>query len=122
MSHAKAPSVSAASNGQVKLQKRETAPKISLREKQCATCGRIFELSPDQKFYDCPECYERKHPGRKPFHRKATQLLVQIRCIQCGKTEFLDVQPPDPQAALCKVCFLTKRREENENRIRNREP
>lgn len=122
MNETKAQSNSAASNGQIKLQKREASPTSALREKLCATCGRVFELTPDQKFYDCPECYERKHPGRKPFHRKATQILIQIRCIQCGKTEFLDVQPPDPQAALCKLCFMTKRREEKENQIRNREP
>ena len=106
--------------GSVKLQKRDPAARSTTREKVCATCGQIFHLSPEQKFYDCPNCYQQKHPSRKPFHRQDTQLLVQIECAECGKQEFLNVQPQDPKAALCKACHGRKRREQRERLMQSK--
>jgi DNA-directed RNA polymerase subunit RPC12/RpoP len=97
--------------GTVKVQKR-AAPAPGLREKACAACGRTFHLAEDEKFYLCPSCYRRTFPARKPAHRGAARVLIQIRCSRCGTTEYLDFQPPNPEEALCRACFAAERREQ----------
>lgn len=96
--------------GTVRVQKR-TTPTPGLREKLCATCGKPFKLTPDQKFYDCPDCYRRTHPLRKPQRRGDATILIQIECTACGTREWLDFAPPDPKASLCRSCFAKLKRE-----------
>lgn len=97
--------------GSVKIQKREAKAPSNLREKVCATCGRTFELAPDQKFFNCPHCYRKTLPPRRPVRKNEAQILTQITCIECGTVEYLDFVPPDVHATYCHACF-TKRRQE----------
>lgn len=97
--------------GTVKIQKRETKVPSNLREKVCATCGKTFELTPDQKFFNCPDCYRKAQPVRKPVRKSEAQILTQITCMECGTVEYLDFVPPDVHATYCHACF-TKRRQE----------
>lgn len=99
-----------ASAGTVRVEKR-AAKGPALREKLCATCGRPFQLTPEQKFYDCPDCYRKRHPIHKPRRRQGAQVLVQIQCSACGAREYLDFTPPDPKHALCRACFARAKRE-----------
>ncbi len=95
--------------GTVRVEKR-AAQDPALREKICATCGRPFRLTPEQKFYDCPDCYRKCHPLHKPRRKGPAGLLIQIRCVECGTEEYLDFAPPDPKEALCRACFAKQRR------------
>ena len=97
--------------GTVKVVKREIKEPSNLREKVCATCGRTFELTPDQKFFNCPHCYRKAQPVRKPARKSDAQILTQITCMECGTVEYLDFVPTDVHATYCHSCF-TKRRQE----------
>lgn len=97
--------------GAVKVQKREAKPPVQLREKVCATCGRTFQLEPEQKFFNCPYCYRKTHPVRKPARKSEAQILTQITCAECGAVEYIDFVPTDVHAAYCSACFAKKRRE-----------
>ena len=97
--------------GTVKVVKREVKEPSNLREKVCATCGRTFELTPDQKFFNCPHCYRKTQPVRKPARKSEAQILTQITCMECGTVEYLDFVPTDVHATYCHSCF-TKRRQE----------
>jgi DNA-directed RNA polymerase subunit RPC12/RpoP len=97
--------------GVVKIQKRVLKEPSNLREKVCATCGKTFELTPDQKFFNCPYCYQKAQPVRKPVRKSEAQILTQITCMECGTVEYLDFVPPDVHATYCHSCF-TKRRQE----------
>lgn len=68
-----------------------------------------MQLGPDEKFYLCPDCYQKVFV--KKAHPKDARVLIQIACVECGAREYLDFQPPDPTAALCRVCFSKRRRE-----------
>lgn len=94
----------------VKIQKRTPEAVTDLREKQCADCGKVFELAPDQKFYLCPDCYRRRF-SRKPVRKGDTQVLIQITCASCGGRDYLDFVPTEPEKALCRTCFADRRRE-----------
>ncbi len=102
---------SAQGPGTVKVVKREVKEPSNLREKVCATCGRTFELTPDQKFFNCPHCYRKTQPVRKPARKSEAQILTQITCMECGTVEYLDFVPTDVHATYCHSCF-TKRRQE----------
>jgi DNA-directed RNA polymerase subunit RPC12/RpoP len=108
------PSTSAQSGapGTVRVQKRDPAAAPGLREKLCATCGKPFQLTPEQKFFDCPDCYRKSHPPHKSKKRGEAQVLVQIECMQCGTKEFLSFAPTDPKTALCRACFAKQKREQ----------
>ena len=97
--------------GSVKIQKREIKEPSNLREKVCATCGKTFELTPEQKFFNCPYCYKKTQPVRKPARKSDAQILTQITCIECGTVEYLDFVPPDVHATYCHACFSKKRQE-----------
>ena len=97
--------------GSVKIQKREAKEPENLREKLCATCGRSFTLSPDQKFFNCPHCYRKTQPVRKPARKSDAQILTQITCMECGTVEYLDFVPTDVNATYCHSCFSKKRQE-----------
>lgn len=97
--------------GTVRIEKR-TAQEPTQREKLCATCGRPFRLTPEQKFYDCPDCYRKSHPVHKPRRKGSAGILIQIECVACGTREYLDFAPPDPKEALCRACFARQKREE----------
>ena len=97
--------------GTVKIQKREVKEPTNLREKVCATCGKTFELTPDQKFFNCPHCYRKAQPVRKPARKSEAQILTQITCMECGTVEYLDFVPPDVHATYCHSCFSKKRQE-----------
>jgi protein-arginine kinase activator protein McsA len=97
--------------GAVKIVKREIKEPNRNREKVCATCGRTFELEPDQKFFNCPACYRRSLPTRRSSRRSEAQILAQITCVECGTVEYLDFVPPDLHATYCHSCFAKRRQE-----------
>ena len=98
--------------GSVMVQKRVEASEPALREKLCATCGKPFELTPDQKYYLCPSCYKKSQPPAKRAPKKGeAQVLIQIRCVECGAEEYLDFVPSDPKATYCRACFAKRKRE-----------
>jgi CxxC-x17-CxxC domain-containing protein len=109
------PPASAAANaqgpGSVKIVKREVKEASNLREKVCATCGRTFELTPDQKFFNCPHCHRKSQPIRKPARKSDAQILTQITCMECGTVEYLDFVPTDVNATYCNSCFSKRRQE-----------
>ena len=96
--------------GSVMVQKREAGSPPSLREKLCATCGRPFSLTPDQRFFVCPHCYQKSLPPRKSPRPGDTQLLIQIHCADCGAEEYVGFVPQDPLATYCKACFTKRKR------------
>jgi DNA-directed RNA polymerase subunit RPC12/RpoP len=105
------PLAAGAALGAVKVVKREAKEPSRMREKVCATCGRTFELEPDQKFFNCPECYRRSLPVRRASRRSEAQILAQITCVECGAVEYLDFVPPDLNATYCHSCFAKRRQE-----------
>jgi len=98
--------------GTVRVQKRDPSATSELREKLCATCGKPFKLTPDQKFFACPDCYKKSLPPHKSKKRGEAQVLVQIECSECGTKEFLSFAPTDPKAVLCRTCFSKQKREQ----------
>jgi CxxC-x17-CxxC domain-containing protein len=96
--------------GSVMVQKRAGLPKTEDREKLCATCGKPFTLSPEQKYFLCPRCYQKSLPPRKTSRPGETQLLIQIQCPDCGTEEYVGFVPQDPQATFCKACFAKRKR------------
>ncbi len=98
--------------GTVRVQKRDPAAAPELREKLCATCGKPFKLTPEQKFFDCPDCYRKGLPPPRPRKRGEAQVLVQIACAECGAQEFIHFAPTDPKTALCRSCFAKQKREQ----------
>lgn len=98
--------------GSVRVQKRDNNAAPTLREKLCATCGKPFKLQPDEKFFDCPACYQKNQAPRKPHKRGEARVLVQITCAGCGTIEFLGFAPTDPATALCRTCFSAQKREQ----------
>ena len=98
--------------GTVRVQKRDPSAPPEPREKLCATCGKPFQLAPDQKFFVCPDCYRKSLPPHKSKRRGEAQVLVQIACAECGAKEFLSLAPPDPGAVLCRACFAKQKREQ----------
>lgn len=115
MSNAPSPAVAQPRNGtpgSVMVQKRVANAEPTQREKLCATCGRPFPLTPDQKFYICPHCYRKAQPPPKKSVKKGeAQVLIQIHCAECGSEEYLDFVPSDPNATYCRACFSKRRRE-----------
>lgn len=110
-SHPEADAPAAPKTG-VRLVKREAvaAPDPEApRDKACAKCGRTFQVQPGEKYFLCPACYRRAYHGRRG--RAETQVLTQITCADCGKTEYLPFLPEDPSKALCQACFRTHRPE-----------
>lgn len=105
------PAPAAPALGPVKIQKREAKPPVTTREKVCATCGRTFRLAPEEKFFNCPHCYKKSLPARKPARKSEAQILTQITCLECGTQEYVDFVPSDPGSALCAACFSAKKRE-----------
>jgi protein-arginine kinase activator protein McsA len=97
--------------GTVKVQKRVVKEPSNLREKVCSTCGQTFELTPDQKFFNCPHCYRKAQPVRKQVRKSEAQILTQITCVECGTVEYLDFVPPDVHATYCHACFSKRRQE-----------
>jgi CxxC-x17-CxxC domain-containing protein len=99
--------------GSVMVQKRVANVEPTLREKLCATCGRPFQLTPDQKYYLCPNCYRKAQPPpKRPPRKGEAQVLIQIHCLECGVEEYLDFVPSDPNATYCRACFSKRRREQ----------
>jgi len=103
--------------GTVKIQKRELKEPNPMREKVCATCGKTFEVAPEQKFFNCPHCYRKTQPVRKPARKSEAQILTQITCMECGTVEYLDFVPPDVHATYCHACFSKKRQELQASRL-----
>jgi len=103
--------------GTIKIQKREIKEPSNLREKVCATCGQTFELTPDQKFFNCPNCYRKNQPVRKPARKSEAQILTQITCMECGTVEYLDFVPTDVHATYCHACFTKKKQEQQASRL-----
>ena len=97
--------------GTVKVQKRELKEPDRNREKLCATCGQTFTVTPDQKFFNCPNCYRKAQPVRKAPRKSEAQILTQITCLECGTVEYLDFVPTDVNATYCHSCFSKKRQE-----------
>jgi CxxC-x17-CxxC domain-containing protein len=96
--------------GSVLVQKRGAVTEPTLRDKLCATCGKPFSVTPDQRFFMCPRCYQKSLPPRKSARQGETQLLTQIRCVECGIEEYVSFVPQDPQATYCRACFAKRKR------------
>lgn len=96
----------------VLVQKHKPGANAGVREKLCATCGKPFQLTADEKYYDCPSCYRRNHPIHKPRRKDGAQVLIQIQCVACGTQDFLDFMPPDPKQAYCRSCFAKQKKRE----------
>ncbi len=88
----------------------------TLREKTCSTCGAGFTLTPDQKFFLCPECYAQEYRRNAKARSSGTQVLTHITCVACGTSEYLSFVPQDASQALCKACFGRQRREQKPDR------
>jgi len=102
-----------AAPGSVMVQKRVAASEPAPREKLCASCGKPFHLTPDQKYYLCPNCYRKGLPApKRPSKKGEAQVLIQIRCVECGTEEYLDFVPSDPNATYCRACFAKRKREQ----------
>ena len=97
--------------GEAKVQKRAPKPTVATREKICATCGRTFQLAPEEKFFNCPACHRKAQPPRKAPRKGDARILTQITCQACGAQEYVAFVPADPGAALCSACFSVRRRE-----------
>ena len=108
-SHASKPT--AGRPGVVKVQKRVLKEPDLNREKICATCGQTFQVGPEQKFFNCPNCYRKATPVRKAPRKADAQILTQITCLECGTVEYLAFVPTDVNATYCHSCFSKKRQE-----------
>lgn len=95
----------------VRVEKPSQRPKRDVREKICSTCGRVFSLTAEQKFFDCPSCYQKKMALLRPINSGDTKVLTQIQCASCGATEFVRFVPEDPKSVLCRPCFAKQPRE-----------
>jgi len=100
----------------VKLEKPSLHQKKGLREKCCATCGKPFTLEPGQKFFDCPNCYQKKISMQKPKKLSGTRVLTQIRCAACGAVEFVAFVPDDLTNVLCGNCFKQAREQKKQKK------
>jgi CxxC-x17-CxxC domain-containing protein len=100
----------------VKIEKPSVHQKKRAREKCCATCGKPFALEPDQKFFDCPACYQKKISSQKPRKRSETKVLTQIRCASCGVAEFVGFVPDDLTNVLCGACFKQAREQKKQKK------
>ena len=100
----------------VKIEKHSERAKKDLREKMCATCGRIFALEPGQKFFDCPACYQKKIYRQKPSNPFEAKVISQIQCASCGAVEFVRFVPEDPKTVLCRSCFVHQAREQKKQK------
>ena len=100
----------------IKVQKPSQRPINDLRDKACATCGRVFKLEPGQKFFDCPFCYRQKIAAQRRTGRLGTTVLTQINCASCGAVEFVRFVPEDPSTVLCRPCYVKKAREQKLDR------
>ncbi len=97
--------------GSILVQKRQAPVEPALREKLCAGCGKPFQLTPDQKFYMCPDCYRKSMPAPRKSRPGDAQVLIQIQCVECGSTEYLDFVPSDPGKTYCRACFARRKAE-----------
>jgi len=85
---------------------------LGVREKLCATCGKPFTLTPEEKFFDCPACHKKANPVHKSPKKAGAQILIQIKCVGCGNQDFLEFIPPNPKQAYCRTCFSKQKREQ----------
>ncbi len=102
----------APTGGGVRVQKWQSTAPTGLRIKTCDRCGRTFELAPEEKFFQCRDCYEQEARRQQGKRKRGTAILSLIHCAECGAEEYLDFIPSDPAEALCKACFGRRRREQ----------
>jgi CxxC-x17-CxxC domain-containing protein len=102
----------------VRVQKPQGRATKTARQKECATCGQVFDLQPGQKFFDCPDCYQNKMTEQRLAGAKRTRVLTRIECRDCGAQEFVTFVPEDPATVLCRACFARQARERKEQRER----
>jgi CxxC-x17-CxxC domain-containing protein len=96
----------------IRLEKPSASPGKKPREKQCATCGKLFALGPGQKFFDCPICYQQKITLQRSKKTRGAKVLTQIQCASCGAVEFVRFVPDDPKSVLCRPCFVKQGQEQ----------
>lgn len=96
----------------VRVQKWQPQAPTGLRSKTCDRCGKTFELTTDEKFFLCRDCYEQEARRQQGKRKRGTAILSLIHCADCGAEEYLDFIPSDPAEALCRTCFTRKRREQ----------
>jgi CxxC-x17-CxxC domain-containing protein len=89
----------------VRVVKPSERPIKTTRQKECATCGQIFDLLPGQRYFDCPDCYQNKMTEQRFANAKKTRVLTKIACRSCGAVEFVTFVPEDPGTVLCRSCF-----------------
>ncbi|NOZ12473.1 MAG: hypothetical protein GXO69_02350 [Acidobacteria bacterium] len=94
-----------------KHRNREIMRKVAGRFKViCEHCGKEVELTyrrATEPVKLCDECYEKlkgKVPNRK--RNKRLQVTTSIICCRCGKREYVNFVPEDPERVLCRNCYL----------------
>ena len=100
---------------QIRLEKPSSRPPKDIRSKTCATCERPFSLAAGQKYFDCPECYQKKMSAARSKRAKESKVLTQIRCASCGAVEFVRFVPDDPNTVLCRPCFVKRAKEQKKH-------
>jgi len=96
----------------IRLEKPLSRPPKDVRTKTCATCERPFTLSAEQKYFDCPECYQKKVAAARSRKNRESKVLTQIHCASCGAAEYVRFVPEDPKTVLCRPCFVKQVKEQ----------
>jgi CxxC-x17-CxxC domain-containing protein len=97
---------------QIRIEKPSSRPTKDVRSKTCATCERPFSVEAGQKYFDCPECYQKKMSAARSRKAKESKVLTQILCASCGAVEFVRFVPDDPKTVLCRPCFVKQAKEQ----------
>lgn len=96
----------------IRIEKPSSRPVKDVRSKTCATCERPFSLGAGQKYFDCPECYQKKMSAARSRKARESKVLTQILCASCGAVEFVRFVPEDPKTVLCRPCFVKRAKEQ----------
>jgi CxxC-x17-CxxC domain-containing protein len=103
-----------------KHRNREIMRKVAGRFKViCENCGTEVELNyrrATEPVKLCDECYV-KLKGKVPdrTRNKRLQVTISIVCCRCGKREYVNFVPEDPDKVLCRSCYMREQKNpENE--------
>ncbi len=98
-----------------KHRNQEIMRKVAGRFKvKCEHCGAEVELTyrrATEPVKLCDACYEKlkgKVPDRK--RNKRLQVTISIVCCRCGKREYVNFVPEDPDKVLCRSCYLREQK------------
>ncbi|NOY22904.1 MAG: hypothetical protein GXO70_05270 [Acidobacteria bacterium] len=98
-----------------KYRNREIMRKVAGRFKvKCENCGIEVELNyrrATEPVKLCDTCYE-KLKGKVPdrTRNKRLQVTISIVCCRCGKREYVNFVPEDPNKVLCRSCYMREQK------------